>query len=58
MVVAWVVAGIGLVLLAAVLLAVLPRVRRFSRAVDELSTGIARGRAALPAVGRGAAKRS
>lgn len=58
MAVAWVVAGIGLVLLVAVLLAVLPRVRRFSRAADELSTGIARGRAALPVVGRRTAKRS
>ncbi|MBW0090713.1 hypothetical protein I4I73_12570 [Pseudonocardia sp. KRD-184] len=58
MVLAWVVAGIGLVLLVAVLLAVLPRVRRFSRAADELGTGIARGRAALPAVGRGAVRRS
>lgn len=58
MVVAWVVAGIGLVLLVAVLLAVLPRVRRFSRAADELSSGIARGRAALPVVGRGAVRRS
>jgi hypothetical protein len=50
MVVAYVTAGVGIVLLVAVLLLVLPRLRRFSRAAAEMRTGLAEGAAALPAL--------
>lgn len=52
MVVALVSAGVGVVLLVLVLVAVLPRALRFSRAAAELRGRLERGRAALPAVRR------
>ena len=50
MMVAYVTAGIGIVLLIVALLLVRPRLRRFSAAVDELRSGLARRAAALPAL--------
>ncbi len=52
MVLAYVIAGIGVLLLAGVVLTVLPRVRRMSRATAELRGGLERGRAALPVLRR------
>lgn len=47
-----VIAGIGVLLLVVVLVAVLPRLTRLSRAIAELRDALARGRATLPAVQR------
>lgn len=52
MVLAYVIAGIGVLLLAGLVLAVLPRARRLSRASAELRGGLERGRAALPVLRR------
>ncbi|MBW0117309.1 hypothetical protein [Pseudonocardia abyssalis] len=52
MVLALVIAGIGVLLLVGVLVAVLPRLRRLSAAAADLRGGLDRGRAALPAVRR------
>lgn len=52
MVLAYVIAGIGVLLLAGVALTVFPRLRRLSRAAAELRGGLDRGRAALPALRR------
>jgi hypothetical protein len=51
-VLAYVIAGIGLLLLVGVVLAVLPRARRLSRAAADLRQGLERGRSALPALRR------
>ncbi len=47
---AYVTAGIGIVLLIGVLLLVAPRLRRLSRAVAELRSGLVAGTEALPAL--------
>lgn len=48
MVPAYVIAGIGVLLLVAVVLAVLPRARRLARAAADLRGSLERGRSALP----------
>ena len=52
MVLAYVIAGIGVLLLMVVVLTVLPRARRLSRAAAELRAALERGRAALPVLRR------
>ncbi|GAA3233918.1 hypothetical protein GCM10017691_29950 [Pseudonocardia petroleophila] len=52
MVLALVVVGIGVLLLIGVVVAVLPRVQRLSRAASDLRGGLERGRSALPVVRR------
>lgn len=52
MLLSYVIAGIGVVLLTGVVLAVLPRARRLSRAAADLRGGLDRGRSALPALRR------
>ncbi|MHA6782775.1 hypothetical protein ACVGOW_17530 [Pseudonocardia saturnea] len=52
MVLAYVIAGIGVLLLVVVVLTVLPRARRLSRAAAELRGGLERGRSALPVLRR------
>ena len=50
MLVAYLTVGVGLLVLAAVVLVVLTRLRRFSRAADRLRGDLARGAEALPSV--------
>ncbi len=50
MIVSYVTAGIGVLVLVVVLLTVRPRLRRLTRAADDLRAGLDRGRRALPAV--------
>lgn len=50
MIVSYVVAGLGVLVLIVVVLTVLPRLRRVTHAADDLRAGLERGKKALPAV--------